>query len=118
MKIETVREILASKIPLNEEWIDKLNNSEPGHYGVEDWDVNLSHDDIWVDMQQKTFSFKNAQFEFTLMIGGSNPENGSEMSFTKEATGKGTFDFIGPSPKNDVEVEDLELNFDLDLFGE
>lgn len=115
MTIDKIREKLADKIPAQEGWVNQLDESNPGHYGVEDWDVVLSRNDIWVDIPKKTFSFKNARFDFELLLGSSNSEDGTKMSFSKVAKGQGTFEF---SESDDIEVEELDLDFDLDLFAD
>jgi len=86
------------------------------HYGVEDWEVTLSSSDIWVDVPKREFTFKNAQFNFELLLGSSNSEDGAKMNFSKVADGSGTFDFSEGS-KN-VQILELNLNFDLSLFNE
>jgi hypothetical protein len=116
MTIDQIREKLANKIELSSQWIDELNDTNPGHYGVEDWDVSLNHENIWVDIPKNTFTFKDANFAFDLRIGGSRDEDSSIMKFSKIATGKGNFSFS--SKRNDVEIDEMELNFDLDLFSD
>lgn len=116
MTIDEIREKLSSEISHNEEWINELDNSSPGHYGVEDWEVTLLSTDIWVDVPKREFTFKNAQFNFELLLGSSNSEDGAKMNFSKVADGSGTFDFSEGS-KN-VQILELNLNFDLSLFNE
>lgn len=114
MKIDQIREALANSISSSEEWINQLDESNPGHYGVEDWDVNLSLEDIWVNIPQKTFTFKNAFFNFELLLGSSNYADGFKMGFSRVAIGNGRFDF---STENDgVKIEEIIIEFDLDLF--
>ena len=114
MDIEKMREKLAIEISQSEEWVDKLNDSNPGHYGVEDWDVVISNDNIWVDIPQRSFTFKGVTFDFTVQIGSSNKDDGSEMSFSKIASGQGVFEF----KDDDITIEELNLQFDLDLFAD
>lgn len=112
MELENMREIIAIEVAKREEWIDKLNDSSPGHYGVNDWNVTLSHNDVWVDIQSKKFSIKNAQFEFDLALGESkDPINDS---FSKTATGSGSFEI----KDGKLTIEELEVDVDLDLCGE
>jgi hypothetical protein len=116
MTIDSIREKLAIKIASSQEWIDKLNDTNPGHYGVEDWDVIVMSDNIWVDIPNKTFTFKQVQFDFQVMIGSSNSEDGLAMSFSRIAKGEGVFRFSANG--NDVELEEMDVDFDLDLFGD
>lgn len=112
MDLEKMKELLAEKICTREEWTDKLNESEPGHYGIEDWDVTVFPKDIWVDIQAKKFSFKNAKFNFDLLLGESREPISD--NFSKNATGKGNFEI----KNGELTIEDLEVEFDLDLYGD
>jgi len=114
MDIEKIREKLAIEIAQSEEWVDKLNNSSPGHYGVGEWDVAISNDNIWVDIPQRIFSFKNVTFDFEAQLGGSNEDDGFQTSFSRVASGQGVFAFSG----NEVTIEELSVEFNLDLFPE
>lgn len=112
MEIKRAQQILAEKICQSTEWLDKLNESEPGHYGIEDWEVVLFPEDIWVDMQAKKFNFKNAKFNFDLAMGES--KDPFSDSFSKIAIGNGSFEI-----KSDVlTIEEIEVDFDLDLYGD
>lgn len=113
MTIDKIREQLSIEISESLEWENKLDNSSPGHYGVLDSNVSLSEDDIWVDVPTRTFTFKNAIFDFDLMLGESN--DGSEASFSRPAKGKGIFNFEN---SNKVVIEKMNLEFNLDLFAE
>lgn len=116
MTIEQIREKLAIEIAHHALWLDQLNDTEPGNYGVEDWDVYLESKDIWVDIPSKTFNFKNAKFDFEVMLGASNPEDGMKHSHSTDATGKGKFIFSNNS--NDIKIEEIEIECEsLDLMA-
>jgi hypothetical protein len=112
MGIDEIRQQLANKIGNSPEWIDKLNESEPGHYGVIDSEVNITKDNIWVNIPEGTFTFKNATYNFKLQMMAST--DGIEDSFSKEANGSGSFRIKG----NAVLVDELTLAFELDLYAE
>lgn len=114
MHIETIQESLAIQINSNPQWADKLNDCNPGHYGVEDFDVDVSEKDIWVNIPEKTFSFNNTPFSFKLKLGSSNDEDGFKSTFSKVATGSGTFKF---ETGRNITIESLEIVVDLDLFA-
>lgn len=111
MNIDIIREKLAIKIAENLEWTNALDETNPGHYGIHDWEVTLLHTDVFVNIPEKTFNFKNASFYFDLQLGASNEDDGVQMDYTKDATGNGKFSFNG----SEIEIEELELEFDKDL---
>jgi len=114
MDIDIIREKVANKISENhEEWSDVLNDANPGHYGASYWEVEVNPNDIWVDIPNRTYTFKNAQFSFTVRLGESG-KDGMDMDFSKVASGKGKFDFSNDG--NDIELKELEIDVDLDLF--
>ena len=114
MDIEKIREKLALEIAQSEEWVDKLNDSNPGHYGVENWDVSITNENIWVDIPTRTFTFKNVTFDFEVQLGSSNKDDGFQTSFSRVANGQGVFEFNS----NEVTVEELSVEFDLNLFAD
>ncbi len=114
MTLDTIREKVAEQLHYHEEWLNKLDDTEPGHYGVKDHEVEVSADDIFVNIPQRSFEFKNAQFSFTLNLMDTSdgiPHKGLEV-----ANGSGTFSFSGEN-NDEIQIEDLELEVDLDLFG-
>jgi predicted nucleic acid-binding protein len=116
MNIDIIRERLADIIANSEQWIDALNDTSPGHYGVDDWEVYISKENIWVDIQKKTYSFKNVKFNFSLQLGSSRDDDAFHQKFSKSATGQGEFTFS--STKNDISLQSIIIEFDLDLFSE
>lgn len=116
MDIETIRELLSISISENEEWANVLNDTEPGHYGVIDWEVELYSKDIWVNIQERTFTFKDANFNFTVQLGSSNEDDGFKMPCFRVASGEGTFEFTNSN--NSIKVSNIEIKVDLDLMAE
>jgi hypothetical protein len=110
MTIDQIREKLALELSLDIAWVNMLDDTSPGHYGVEDWEVYLTLNNIWVDIPTKTFSFNHVNFNFKLRIGSSNKEDSIVMEFSKVAKGKGEFTFA--SNDKNVKIEDFEAEFD------
>lgn len=110
-----MREKLSIEISNNSQeiWGELLTDTEPGNYGANYWEVELLSKDIWVEIQKREFSFKNARFSFEVRLGGSSDESGSDMSFSKVAKGSGKFDF---GENNSMIVKELDIQVDLDLF--
>ncbi|MFM2306862.1 MAG: hypothetical protein RLZZ367_1531 [Bacteroidota bacterium] len=113
MTIETIREKLLISITEDQEWVNVLNHTEPGHHGVEDWDVYLEDKDLWVDLGSRTFSFKNAKFDFVVILGDSN--DGINVDATKVAKGKGAFSFS--SDRDGIVIDEMLIDVDLDIMA-
>jgi hypothetical protein len=116
MEIDEIRELLANEIAYNNAWAEKLSDTDPGIYGVEDWDVSISKENIWVDIPSKTYTFKNVNFSFDVQLGSSNADDGVKMSFTKIGKGQGTFTFTSTSKK--IEIKEINIEFDVVLFND
>jgi len=114
MHADIIKEKLAELISSNEEWLDILNNTSPGHYGVENWDVTIYPNDVWLNIPERTFTFRQVEFSFELVLGGSN--DGFNQDFSKLVNGNGTFRFTADN--SDIEIEEMDLEMDLDLVSE
>jgi len=118
MSIDTIREAIADKLSNNEyeTWAGLLEDTNPAHYGVEDINVGIGFNDIWVDIPKKNFTFKNVELSFSLRLGGSSDKNGYDEEFTKTVSGHGEFEFS----KNDsgVVVRSFGINEYIDLYSE
>jgi transcriptional regulator with XRE-family HTH domain len=114
MTLETIREKVTEKVIFDETWLYKLDDSSPGHYGVNDHEVELSSEDVFVNIPQRSFQFKNANFHFDLNLMSS--KDGNPHKGMKVADGNGTFRF-SQDGKN-IELEILNIDVDLDLFSE
>lgn len=119
MDIDLIREKLADKLCSAEEcinWMDILQDTSPGNYGVEDVEVLGSMKDIWVDIPKKTFTFKNTNLSFSARLGGSSDKNGYDESFTKVVSGYGKFDFAIAG--QDINIIEFSINEEIELYGE
>ena len=60
MKIDEIREAIAIAMDMNchDLWCGVLDDTTPGHYGVDSIEFQIDFTDIWVDIPKKTFSFK------------------------------------------------------------
>jgi hypothetical protein len=115
MNIEEIREQLAYKISTNEIWDEKTNETEPGNYGCDDVEAEVLSSNIFVDIPNGTFTFKNAVYSFSARIGSSNDEDSVMFPFSTLATGNGTFVF---TDKKNVDIAEISVIADLDLFAE
>lgn len=112
MTLETIREKVAEQLQYHSAWEDKLSDTEPGHCGINDSEVELSSDDVFVNIPQRSFEFKNAQFHFNVELLDS--KDGVSHKNFKVADGNGTFRFIDD---NKIKIEDIEIDVDLDLMA-
>ncbi len=115
MTIDEIRERIAISLDMkcDAHWFSVLDDTSPGHYGVEDLEFQLATKDIWVDIPKKTFTFKDGTLSFSARLGSSREEDGVDMKFRKAVSGSGTFDFEGA---RDVEVLEFKINEKIDLL--
>jgi hypothetical protein len=117
MEINLIREKLTEIIcsdELFDNWVNILQHTNPGNYGVEDIRINVDYRNIWVNIQERTFTFKNAEILFSARLGGSNEKNGYDANFNKEISGQGQFEFVKNS--DDLIITEIEINEPLDLY--
>ena len=117
MDIDTIRTKLAEKLSSPEkciDWMSLLDETNPGHYGVEDVEIGISFEDIWADVPQQTFTFKNTKLSFSARLGGSSDRNGSDQSFKLTVSGSGGFRFIDSNQQ--LDIDEFSINEHLDLY--
>lgn len=93
-------------------WDDVINNTNPGNYGVEDWDISISPNNFYVDIPNKTFSFKDMSFTAKVLLGASHGDSSIEQDFSTRLYGKGTFDFI---TNKEIKIENIEISPNVNL---
>jgi hypothetical protein len=116
MDIKTAREKIADKLSSEEDskWVNILQDTSPANYGVENIELNIGIENIWVEMHLQTFTFKNAELIFSARLGGSSDENGYDQKFKIPISGNGKFQFIKNS--QDLEITEFSINENLDLY--
>jgi len=102
------------QLTIRPEWVLLLNNTNPGHYGVCEYDASVYKQNIWVDIPNRIFNFIDIQFYFILKLGSSSVDDGFQQSFTRNVRGEGRFKFDEGPDK--IFIEELKLGMDLDLF--
>jgi len=115
MHIKFIKQKLARQVADSTEWLDKLSDAEPGIYGLEDWDVEISEDDVYVNIPERTFFFNDVSFSFNVQLGSSNHEDGFSSDFQRTVAGQGTFEFSKDG--TEIILKTLEIKVDLDLFA-
>ena len=117
MRIDVIRKKLAEKLKSSDTyniWIDILQHTNPANYGVEDIEINIDFNDIWVEVREKTFAFKKSELIFNARLGGSGEESGYDASFRIGISGNGQFEFTNKS--QDISIVSFDINEDLDLY--
>lgn len=117
MEIDVIRKKLVEKFNSSDtydKWIDILQDTNPANYGIENVEISINYYDIWVAVQEKTFSFKNADLIFSARLGGSSEKNGYDANFRIVITGNGQFEFTDKS--QDIEIIDFNINEHLELY--
>lgn len=113
MKIQDAQKQIAEMLAVDDSWANILcNDCLPGIYGVEYWEAMVLPEFIWVDFPKMEFSFKNAEFDFEVRLGGSREEDSMDESHSRMANGTGKFECSGGRV---VGIYDIEINCDLDL---
>lgn len=114
MELEKIREQISEEISTNIElWSDVFDNTIPGNYGLNDWDVVVNEDSLFVNIPERTFTFKNVNISADLILGGSNKEDSFIHKYNEIAKGNGSFKFIN---NNQVKITKIDIDVELDLF--
>lgn len=113
MTIDEIRDKIAAAMNMKCDpiWWSILDNTTPGHYGVDDISFEIDLNDIWVDFKTKTFTFKKGELSFEATLGSTN--DGVQTMVKKVVSGKGEWKFLG---SNDIEVAKFEINESIDLM--
>lgn len=89
-----------------------MDETVPGHYGVNDWEAETSPATIYTNVPKRSFTFKDVDFSFDLKLGESG-KDGIDQSVRKTASGYGTFEFLN---NKKVTITDLVIEIDLSLW--
>ena len=113
MDLQEIRDQLMSELETDiNHWSEVINNTSPGNYRLEDWDIDVPPKDFYVDIPKKRFTFKNVDFSAQLLLGSSN--DGIVKEYNKPASGVGTFEFTS---KNKVRITNIDVDIDSDIYG-
>lgn len=117
MTIDEIREQIATAMNkrCDEIWFRVLDNTTPGHYGVEDIGFLIDMKDVWVDVPAKMFTFRKGTLSFSARLGSSREEDGMDGTFKKLVSGSGKFEFVQGDA---ITVRDFQINETLDLFAD
>jgi hypothetical protein len=97
-------------------WDDLLQETNPANYGYEVGSVLVQRNDIWVDVPNRTFTFKNLHLSFSARMAGT--KGGYDQGFQFKLSGSGSFEFGEGSQGIRVAHIDLDEGQDLELYGE
>ena len=101
MKLEEIRSQLLTQLQINlNYWDDVINNTNPGNYGVEDWDISISPNNFYVDIPNKTFSFKDMNFTAKVLLGASHGDSSIEQDFISN---------------KEIKIENIEISPNVNL---
>lgn len=115
MHIDKIREKLAEEISNDMEiWNDVLNDTSPGNYGCDHWEVEIDFNDIFVDIPKRSFSVKSGSFSADLVMGSSKGDSSFNTSYSKPFSAVGKFDFDGDS----IKITDIDIDISSDIFGD
>ena len=97
-------------------WDDLLQETNPANYGYEVDSVWVQRNDIWVDVPNRTFTFKNLHLSFSARLAGT--KDGYDQDFQFKLSGSGSFEFGEGIQGIRVSHIDLDDDQDLELYGE
>lgn len=115
MNIDLIREKIAEK--LNDSfdfWSYCLTNTTPGNYGSNEWGINATMENIYVDIPNRKFTFKDVEFNFDVRLNSSG-EDGFDENFFFLVDGEGKFNF---PESGKIILKELKLITPIDLFPE
>ena len=116
MQLDRIRKQIAELISTDiDVWNDVLNNTTPGNYGCDYWEAEISFNDIFANIPERTFTVKNGKFTADLIMGSSNSESSFNESYSKPFSAKGKFDFKN---SDELMIEEIEIDIDSDIYGE
>ena len=113
--IEKIKEYIVNGLSNSGEWINVLNRTNPGHFGLVEWHVSISKAHVFIDIPNRVFVIKDVQYDFMLQLRDPSEEDGFKKWFTRIVTGKGFFYLEEKTEK--VTIETLNINMDLDLYS-
>lgn len=114
MQIQEIREQIINQLQSDVDiWNNILSETNPGNYGVNDWEVEINESKLYVDIPNKEFSFRENSFSANLVMGASKGDSSFDMSFNKMFKGTGTFDFEN---SNSVKISNVEIEIDKNVF--
>lgn len=118
MTLEEIRSQLINDLQTDiNNWDDVINNTLPGNYGSQDWDVSVPENRFFVNIPDGSFSFKDVDFSASLLLGASRGDSSILQEFRTSVKGKGTFEFVN---NKKVRITNIEIDPDtnLDIFSE
>lgn len=116
MQINEIRKKIAELISSDMNiWNGVLNDTSPGNYGCDHWEVEIDYNDIFVDIPQKTFNVKTGNFSADLIMGSSNGDSSFNESYSKSFSAIGKFNFENST---EITITEININIDLDIYSE
>ena len=115
MNINEIKEAIAESLYSGEcydLWGSVLDETSPGYYGMSELEVDISSDDIDVDIQNNQFSFTDTILSVSLRLGASNDADGFDMHTSFQVSGDGEFYLSNGK----VHVSELSVNEHLDIY--
>lgn len=113
MNIDLIRGKIAEKLNNSFDfWSHCLTDTNPGNYGADEWEVNATMENIFVDIPNRTFTFKEVEFSFDVRLNSSG-EDGFDENFDFLVDGEGKFDF---PESGKIILKELVLLTPLDLY--
>jgi hypothetical protein len=116
MQLQEIREIIIHQLQYDiENWNEVLSNTNPGNYGINDWEAEIDEAKLYVDIPKKEFNFKNSRFSANLIMGASKGDTRFDMPYNKSVSGKGTFEI---NDNKEIKIIEVEIEIDNEVFND
>ncbi len=116
MQLQEIREQIIHQLQYDiDVWNDVLSDTNPGNYGINDWEVEINESKLYVDIPNKEFNFKDSSFSASLVMGASKGDTSFDMPYNKNISGKGTFEF---KDNGTVEISEVKIDIDSNVFDD
>ncbi len=116
MSLKEIREEIVQELTQNSDhkWFELVENTNPANYGVEEINISVDYYDIFANMQQKSFTLKNTEIQFSVRLMGSNKKKGSDKYASFVLSGNGNFTIDDKTKK--MAIVELFTEEELELF--
>ena len=114
-RLDEIRDQIVSSMNMNSDeiWWKILDDTNPAHYGVEDISFYVDINDVWVNVPERTFTFKEGSLSFYARLGASKGDHSADMKFTLLLSGEGEFEF----KNGEAAATNFRVNGNFDLFS-
>jgi hypothetical protein len=94
-------------------WDTILEGASPPDYAYKLNNVHVDKRDIWLDVSEEIFSFKNLAFQFEVQRASSDTKSGGNEQISRQLSGSGVFRI--KEGGRDIRIKNVAINERLDF---